>query len=55
MIKNTLPGKSGNSESLKKKSQQFEIFATNAPIVSEDLLRAFYLLFYLQFCDKSEQ
>ena len=40
MIKNTLPDKSGNPESLRK-SQQFESFSTNVPIVGEDLLRVF--------------
>ena len=48
-IKNTLLDKSENPESLKKLSQQFESFSINLPIVSEDLLRAFYRLFYLQF------
>ena len=47
--------KSGNSESLKKYSQQFKSFSTNVPIVGEDLLRAFYRLFYLRFCDSSHQ
>ena len=51
MIKNTLPDKSGNHESLKKLSQQFENFSTNASIDGEDFLKAFYKLFYLQFCD----
>ena len=55
MIKNTLPDKSGNPETLEKESQQFESFSTNVPIVGEDLLRAFYRLFYLQFCDSSDQ
>ena len=55
MIKNTLPDKSGNSESLKKWSQQFESFSTNVPIVGKDFLRAFYRLFYLQFCDSNDQ
>ena len=55
MIKNSLPDKSGNSESIRKKSQQFESFSTNVSIVGEDLLRAFYKLFYLQFCDSSDQ
>ena len=47
MIKNTLPDKSGNPESLKKYSQQFESFSTNALKVDKDLLRAFYRLFFL--------
>ena len=33
MIKNSLPNKSGNPESLKKLSQQFKRFSTNVPIV----------------------
>ena len=35
MIKNTLPDKSGNPESLKSQSQQFESFSTNVPLVGE--------------------
>ena len=35
--------------------QQFESFSTNVSIVGVDLLRAFYRLFYLQFCDSSDQ
>ena len=54
-IKNTLPDKSWNPESLKKYSQQFESFSTNFLIVDEDLLRTFYRLFYLQFWDSSNQ
>ena len=46
MIRNTLPDKSGNPESLKKQSQQYESFSTNVYIVGEDLHRAFYRLFY---------
>ena len=49
MIKNTLPDKSGNPESLEKESQQFESFSNNVSIVGEDLLRVFYRLCYLQF------
>ena len=30
-FKNTMPDKSGNPESLKKQSQQFETFLTNVP------------------------
>ena len=41
MIRNTLPDKSGNPESFKKESQQFESFSTNLPIVGEDFLREF--------------
>ena len=55
MIKNALPDKLGNPESLKKYSQQFESFSTNVPIVGENLLRAFNKLFYLQFFDSSDQ
>ena len=55
MIKNILPDESGNPESLEKESQQFESFSTNVPIVGEDLLRTFYRLFYLQFCDLGDQ
>ena len=36
MIKNTLSDKSGNPESLKKQSQQFESFSTNVSVVGED-------------------
>ena len=46
MIKNTFSDKSGNPENLKKSSQQFKSFSTNVLIVGEDLLRAFYRLFY---------
>ena len=49
MIKNTFPDKSGNPENLKKSSQQFKSFSTNVLIVGEDLLRAFYRLFYWSF------
>ena len=52
MIKNTLPDKSGNPKSLEKEPQQFESFSTN---VSEDLLRAFHMLFYLQVCNSDDQ
>ena len=34
--------------------QQFESSSTNVYIVGENLLKAFYRLFYLQFCDSSE-
>ena len=33
MIKNTLPDKSGNPESLEEESQQFESFSVNVSIV----------------------
>ena len=55
MIKNTLSDKSGNPESLEKESQQFESFSTNVFIVHENLLKVFYRLFYLQFCDLGDQ
>ena len=55
MIKNTLPDKSRNPESLEKESQQFKTFSTNVSIVRQDLLRAFYRLFYLQLCDYGDQ
>ena len=55
MIKNTSWDKSGNPESLEKESQQFESFLTNVSIVGDDLVRAFYRLFYLQFCDSGDQ
>ena len=55
MIKNILSDKPQNPESLKKESQQLERFSTNVPIVGEDLLMAFNRLFYLQFCDSSDQ
>ena len=54
-MKNTLPDKSGNSENFKKCSQQFESLSSNVPIVGEDLLKAFYRLFYIQCCDSSDQ
>ena len=54
MIKNILPNKSGNPQSLGKQSQHLESFSTNEPIVGVDLLRAFHRLFYLQFCDTSD-
>ena len=55
MIKNTLPDKLGNPESLEKELQQFESFSTNVSMVDEDLLRTFYRLFYLQFCVSGDQ
>ena len=55
MIKIFLPDQSGNPESLKKLLQQFENFSTNVPIAGEDLLRWFYWLFFLQFCDSTDQ
>ena len=55
MIKNTLPDKSGNPESLEKELQQFESFSTNVSIVGEDLLGTFYRLFYFQFCVSGDQ
>ena len=47
MIKNTLPDKPRNSESLKKYSQLFESFSTNVSLGSKDLLMKFYALLYL--------
>ena len=55
MIKNTLPDKSGNPESLEKESKKFKNFSTNVSIVVENLLRAFYRLFYLQYFDSGDQ
>ena len=55
MTKNTLPDRAGKPESFKKYPQHFESFSTNVYIVDEDLLRTFYRLFYLQFCDSSDQ
>ena len=55
MINSTLPDKSGNPKNLEKESQNFESFSTNVSIVGEDLLRAFYRLFYLQFCNSGDQ
>ena len=55
MIKNTSLDKSGNAGSLKKQLKRFGSFSTNVSIVGEDLLRAFYRLFNLQFCDSSDQ
>ena len=55
MIKNTLPDKLGNPESLEKESKEFKNFSTNVSIVGEDLLRAFYRLFCLQYFDSGDQ
>ena len=54
MIKNALPDKLGSPESLQK-SQQFESFSTNVAIIGNDLLKVFYRLFYLRFCDSNDQ
>ena len=54
MIKNILPKKSGNPESLKIIIKVGKLSA-NVHIVGEDLLRAFYKLFYLHFYDSSDQ
>ena len=35
--------------------QHFKSFSINVLIVDEDLLRVFYRLLYLQFCDLSDQ
>ena len=42
-----MPYKSENPESLKKWSQQFESFSTNASIAGEYLLRAIYRAFFI--------
>ena len=55
MIKNVLPNKSGNAESLEKQSQQLESSSTNVHMVGEDLLRTVYKLFYLRFCVSNGQ
>ena len=55
MIKNTLPDKSGNPEIFKKQLQQFESFSVKVHMVGEDLLRVFFRLFYLQFCDSTDK
>ena len=55
IIKNTLPNKSRNPESLKKQLWQLESSSTNVHIVCEDLLRVFYKLFCLRSCDSSDQ
>ena len=49
MIKNTLLDKSGIPENLKKQLEQFKSFSTAASMVGEDLLRAFYRLFFYSF------
>ena len=54
MIKNHLLDKSGNPEFNKKYLQKFESSSSNEPIVSKDLLRAFYKLFYFWFVDSSD-
>ena len=41
MIKNTLPDKSGNRESLKQKSQQFESFSPNVSMAGECFIYSF--------------
>ena len=55
MTKNTLLNKSGNPECLNKQSPELESSSTNEHIVGEDLLRASYHLFSLQFCFSSQQ
>ena len=57
MIKNTLPDKSGNLESLKILSKQLETSSNNVHIVGKNMLRAFYKLFclcfvYRQICER---
>ena len=55
MIKKTLSNKSRNPENIKYYPQQFKSSSTNVHIVCEDLMRVFYKLFYLWFCDSSDQ
>ena len=35
--------------------RQFENSLTNVPIVGEDLMKVFFKLLYLRFCDSSDQ
>ena len=44
-----------NQEILKASKNNRNISKAFVPIVGEDLLRAFYRLFYLQFCDSNNQ
>ena len=53
MIK-SMPNKSGNPGSDKKLPPQLEASLTNVHIVGEDLLRAFFKLFYFRFCVSSD-
>ena len=55
MIKNTLPDKSVNPESLKINRNSSRTLQPICPLVDKDLLKAFYRLFYLQFCEISDQ
>ena len=55
MIKNTLPNKSGDRETLKKIITTVKNLSFNLHIVGEDLVRAFYKLLNLQFCDSNGQ
>ena len=56
MIRNTLPDKSGNPESLENNHNSSKAFQLMClPIVGEDLLRVFYRLFYLEFSDSNDQ
>ena len=55
VIKNTLPNKWGNPESLKNYSKVLQSSSNNMHIVSEDLLRAFWKLVFLRFCISSDQ
>ena len=55
MIRNTLPNKSGDRETLKKIITTVQNLSFNLHIVSEDLVRAFYKLLYLRFCDSNGQ
>ena len=55
MTQNILPDKSGNSENPEKIIATVRKPSTSMSKLSEDMLRAFYRLFYLQFCDSSDQ
>ena len=55
MIKNTLPDNLKILKVSKNNRKNSEAFSTHVPIAAEDLLRAFYRLFYLQFFDSSDQ
>ena len=54
MIKNSMPIKSWNPGSDKKLPPQLETSSANVHIVGEDLLRAFFKLFYLRLCVSSD-
>ena len=44
-----------NQEILKPSKNDCNSFSTNVSITGKNLLREFYSLFYLQFCDSSDQ